>query len=48
MGKVGGMMKKGMTATVIIPSKIGYGSETKGDILPYSTLIFDIEILDVK
>ena len=42
------MMKKGMTATVIIPSKIGYGSETKGDILPYSTLIFDIEILDVK
>lgn len=42
------MMKKGMTATLIIPSKLGYGSETKGDILPYSTLIFDIEILDVK
>jgi FKBP-type peptidyl-prolyl cis-trans isomerase len=42
------MMKKGMTATAIIPSKIGYGAETKGNILPYSTLIFEIEILDVK
>ena len=42
------MMKKGSVATVIIPSKIGYGAEGKGTIQPYSTLVFEIEILDVK
>jgi FKBP-type peptidyl-prolyl cis-trans isomerase len=41
-------MKKGCVATVIIPSKIGYGAEGKGDIQPYSTLIFEIEIVDVR
>ena len=41
-------MKKGSVATVIIPSKIGYGAEGKGDIQPYSTLIFEIEIVDVR
>lgn len=42
------MMKKGSVATVIVPSKIGYGSEGSGNIQPYSTLIFEIEILDVR
>jgi len=42
------MMKKGMSATAIIPSDLGYGAEGKGNILPYSTLIFDIEILNVQ
>ena len=41
-------MKKSSVATVIIPSKIGYGAEGKGTIQPYSTLIFEIEILDVR
>lgn len=41
-------MSKGTTATVIIPSKLAYGAEGKGNILPYSTLIFEIEIIDVK
>ena len=41
-------MKKGSVATIIIPSKIGYGAEGKGDIQPYSTLIFEIEIVDVR
>ena len=41
-------MKKGSIATIIIPSKIGYGAEGKGEIQPYSTLIFEIEILDVR
>lgn len=42
------MMKKGMSATVIVPSELGYGAEGKGNILPYSTLVFDIEILNVQ
>ena len=42
------MMKKGMSATVIVPSELGYGAEGKGNILPYTTLIFDIEILNVQ
>jgi len=42
------MMRKGASATVIIPSELGYGAEGKGNILPYSTLIFDIEILNVQ
>ena len=41
-------MKKGSVATAIIPSKIGYGAEGKGNIQPYSTLIFEIEIVDVR
>lgn len=42
------MMKKGGKATVIIPSSLGYGAQDKGDIPPYSTLVFDLEIVDVK
>ncbi|MCF0206127.1 MAG: FKBP-type peptidyl-prolyl cis-trans isomerase, partial [Bacteroidales bacterium] len=42
------LMKKGSVAQLIIPSNLAYGSEGKGDILPYSTLIFEIEIIDVQ
>ena len=42
------MMRNGSAATVIIPSALGYGAEGTDNILPYSTLIFDIEILNVK
>jgi FKBP-type peptidyl-prolyl cis-trans isomerase len=41
-------MRVGGTATLIIPSKLAYGFEQKGPIPPYSTLIFDVELLDVK
>lgn len=41
-------MQKGTSCQLIIPSKLAYGAEGKGSILPYSTLIFDIEILDVQ
>ncbi len=41
-------MKKGSVAKLVIPSKLAYGEEGKGKIMPYSTLIFDIEILDVQ
>jgi len=42
-------MKVGGKATLIIPSKIAYGEAGASDIIkPYSTLVFDIELLDVK
>ncbi len=41
-------LKKGSSAQFIIPSKMAYGSAGKGNILPYSTLIFDIDIIDVQ
>lgn len=42
-------MNKGGKATLIIPSKIGYGERGSGAlILPYSTLVFDVELVDVK
>lgn len=41
-------MKKGEKATLIIPSEIGYGAQGGGPIPPYSTLLFDIEVVDVK
>ena len=40
-------MKKGGKATFIIPSDIGYGSKGNGTIPPYSTLVFDVELIDV-
>lgn len=41
------MMHEGGKARLIIPSKLAYGSETKENILPYSTLIFELELLNV-
>lgn len=41
-------LKKGASAQLIIPSSMAYGSAGKGNILPYSTLIFDIDIIDVQ
>lgn len=42
------MMKKGGKATLIVPSSIGYGERDMGDITPYSTLVFEVELIDVK
>ncbi|MDY5969795.1 MAG: FKBP-type peptidyl-prolyl cis-trans isomerase [Bacteroidales bacterium] len=42
-------LQKGTKATLIIPSHLGYGAKGRGEkIRPYSTLIFDIEIVNVK
>ncbi len=42
------MMNKGGKATLIIPSEIAYGTRDSGSIPPYSTLVFDVELLDIE
>jgi peptidylprolyl isomerase len=42
------LLNQGDKATLIIPAELGYGSRKTGDIPPNSTLIFDIELIDVK
>ena len=42
------MMSVGGKGTLIIPSNLGYKDRDMGTIPPYSTLVFEVEILDVK
>ncbi len=42
------LIGKGGKITVIMPSKLGYGDQGGGPIPPYSPLVFDIEIKDIK
>jgi FKBP-type peptidyl-prolyl cis-trans isomerase len=42
------MMKQGGKALLIIPSAIGYSDRDMGVIPPYSTLVFDVELVEVK
>ena len=41
-------MKEGGRAKLIIPSHLAYDSTQTGPIPPYSTLIFEVELLEVK
>ncbi|MCD4772198.1 MAG: FKBP-type peptidyl-prolyl cis-trans isomerase [Bacteroidales bacterium] len=43
------LMKEGGKATLLAPSKIAYGENGKGkDIPPYTPLLFEVELLEVK
>jgi len=43
-----GMMQKGGKAKLIVPSEIGYGARGQGPIPPFSTLVFEVELIDFK
>ena len=42
------LMSKGEKRTLIIPPEIGYGARSKGPIPPNSTLIFEVELVDIR
>ena len=44
------LLRKGEKATLIIPSELGYGVNGAGggSIPPYASLVFDVELVDVK
>lgn len=42
------LMKKGSKATLIIPSYLAYGEHTAGEIPPFTSLIFEVELIDIK
>ncbi|RLD60787.1 MAG: hypothetical protein DRJ01_09115 [Bacteroidetes bacterium] len=41
-------MREGGKARIIIPSYLAYGDKQQGPVAPYSTLIFEIELLSVE
>ena len=41
------LFPKGTKATLILPSKLAYGEQGNPTILPYTPLVFDIEILNI-
>ena len=42
------MMQEGCRRTLVIPPDLGYGNRSMGDIPKNSTLIFDVELIEVK
>ncbi len=41
------MLKEGGSARIIIPSNLGFGAADLGIVPPYSTLIYDVDLIDV-
>ena len=42
------MMPVGSKWQLYIPQELGYGARSAGQIPPYSTLIFDVELLEIE
>jgi FKBP-type peptidyl-prolyl cis-trans isomerase FkpA len=42
------LLNQGSKAMFVVPSGLAYGAQGQGEIKPYSTLIFDVEIVKVK
>jgi len=42
------MLRKGGTAKLIIPSSLGYGARNMGPIPPFSTLVFEVKLVDIQ
>ncbi len=42
------MLRKGGTAKLIIPSALAYGARNMGPIPPFSTLVFDVKLVDIQ
>ncbi|MEO6632144.1 MAG: FKBP-type peptidyl-prolyl cis-trans isomerase [Mucilaginibacter sp.] len=42
------LLNEGSKATFVIPSNLGYGAQGSGDIKPFSTMVFDLELVKVK
>jgi FKBP-type peptidyl-prolyl cis-trans isomerase FkpA len=42
------LLNEGSRAIFVVPSHLGYGEQGMGDIQPFSTLIFDIELVKIK
>lgn len=42
------LLKKGTKATFFIPSNLAYGSSPRPNIPAFSTLLFDVELVDIK
>ena len=40
-------MRVGDSVRVVIPYKLGYGASGSGAIPPYSTLVFDMKLVDI-
>lgn len=44
-----GMLKKGGKAKLIVPYSIAYGAESRGQMIPpYSSILYDVELLDMR
>jgi FKBP-type peptidyl-prolyl cis-trans isomerase len=42
------MMRKGGKAILVVPSHIAYGPQGRGSIPPFSTLVFEVELIDFE
>jgi FKBP-type peptidyl-prolyl cis-trans isomerase len=42
------MMKEGGKAIIVIPSSLAYGGQQRGEIAPYSSLVFELELVKVE